>query len=639
FTAIIFGLAAGRYSVEIDVAELVHRAAGLRPMDVFFGKTALALNYDIFKEAGGYARAARITGTIDYEDPAPFHPVAFRFAGRKDAAIFNAIRVEDAGGRVVAYLNAQTLRAAELPGAEVVPEVKEPPIYPDPSQPLERRVGDLIRRMSLREKITQMLDEAPAIERLGVPEYGYWNECLHGVARAGTATVFPQAIAMAATWDVPLFREIAGVIGTEARAKYHDAIGRGNHGRYYGLTFWTPNINIFRDPRWGRGQETYGEDPFLTARLGVAFIQGLQGDDPRYYRAVACAKHFAVHSGPEPLRHEFDATPSERDFYDTYLPHFEAAVREGGVGAVMGAYNRVYGESASASPLLLLDLLRKQWGFQGQVVSDCGAINDIWMGHALVATPEEAVARAVKNGCDLECGYMYYALASALRRGLLTVDDIDRALRHSLNLRFRMGMLDPDAMVPYARITMAELNSPDHAALALQTARKSIALLKNTGALPLDRAHLKRLAVIGANADSVPMLLGNYNGVPLHPVTILQGIKDAAGPGLEVVHAAGGPLAVRPGEIFGEESPAFQEALAGARSADAVIFVGGIDAQLEGEEMKVPFDGFAGGDRTRIELPAPQTALLRALHATGKPVIFVNCSGSAIAMPWEADNL
>jgi beta-glucosidase len=566
-------------------------------------------------------------------------PLSIRFQGRKGDAMFNAIRIRSATGAVIAEITAARLQASEPPGADRIPFVDTPPIYRNPSLPIDRRIDDLIARMSLREKLGQMINSAEAIPRLGVPAYDYWNECLHGVARAGLATSFPQAIGMAATWDPALLHHVADAIATEARAKHNDALQHGNFGRYFGLTFWTPNINLFRDPRWGRGQETYGEDPFLTSRMAVAFITGLQGDNPRYVKALACAKHFAVHSGPEPTRHIFNAVPSEQDFYDTYLPQFEAAVREGHVGAVMSAYNCVYGESATSSPLLLTDLLRKKWGFTGHVVSDCDAVSDIWATHRLVATPEEAVARAIKAGCDLNCGDQYYALGRALKQGLLTTHDIDQALHRILTARFRLGMFDPDSMVPYTKIPISELDSPAHAALALKTAEESIVLLKNSGVLPLQRGHLKRLAVIGANADSISMLLGNYNGTPSHPVSILKGIEEGAGPGIEVVTATGCPLALKKGDSPVAHSAEINAAVDLARTADAVIYVGGIDSQLEGEEMSVDFDGFNGGDRTRIELPAVQTALLKALQATGRPVVFVNCSGSAVAMPWESANL
>ena len=639
FEATVVGLAAGDYTLEVDLAETVKHGEGQRLIDISRSSTPLVEALDVFKAAGGFDRAYCFQAPLKVVDDPFGWPVTIRFQGRKGDAVFNAIRIRTGAGGVIAEITAAELQAAEPSGAEKIPDVQAGASYQDPAQPLDQRIDDLIRRMSLREKLGQMLNNAAAIPRLGVPAYDYWNECLHGVARAGLATSFPQAIGMAAMWDPGRLHEIADAIATEARAKHHDAVRRGGAPGYFGLTFWTPNINLFRDPRWGRGQETYGEDPYLTSRLAVAFITGLQGDDPRYAKALACAKHFAVHSGPEPTRHIFNALPSEQDFYDSYLPHFEAAVREGHVGAVMSAYNRVYGESATSSPLLLTELLRKQWGFQGHVVSDCDAVSDIWATHRIVPTPEEAVARAVKAGCDLNCGDQYYALGRALKKGLLTIQDIDRALHHILSARFRLGMFDPDSLVPYAKIPMSEVDSPAHAALALQSAEEAIVLLKNSGVLPLDRSRLKRLAVIGANADAVAMLLGNYNGTPSHPMTILQGIKEAAGPGIEVVTAAGCPLALKKGDSPAAYSAGFTAAFELARTADAIIYVGGINPELEGEEMRVDYEGFGGGDRTRIELPAVQTALLQALQTTGRPVVFVNCSGSAIAMPWEAANL
>ena len=522
------------------------------------------------------------------------------------------------------------------------PIVKGPKIWKDTSQPAAARVHDLVRRMSLAEKVQEMRNDTPAIPRLGIPAYDYWSECLHGVGNAGAATVFPQAIGMAATWDVPLIHEEADAIATEARAKHNDYVSKhnGDSARYYGLTFWTPNINIFRDPRWGRGQETYGEDPFLTARLGVAFIRGLQGDDPRYVKAMACAKHFAVHSGPEPARHTFDAGPPERDFYETYLPQFEAAVREGHVGAVMGAYSSVYGKPACANPFLLTELLRQQWGFDGYVVSDYGAIYDIYANHRFTATPEEAAARAVKAGDDLCCGTDYNSLLRAVKNGLISEKEIDAAVSHVLEARFRLGLFDPPGKVSYAQIPISQNDTPEHEALALQVACESIVLLKNDGLLPLDCAKIKRIAVIGANANSVRVLLGNYNGTPARPVTILDGIKQAAGINIAITCELGCPLALRKNDAAEKLNAGKRaKAIQAASAADVVIYAGGIGPQLEGEEMKVDCDGFSGGDRTRIELPSVQTELLKKLRATGKPVVFVNCSGSAIAMPWEAEHL
>ena len=521
------------------------------------------------------------------------------------------------------------------------PEPTGPLLWKDASQPIETRVRDLLQRMTLSEKVAQMRNGAPAIPVSNVPSYDYWNECLHGVARAGVATVFPQAIGMAATWDAPLLHEEADVIAAEARAKDNDyrSHHHGNSARYFGLTFWTPNINIFRDPRWGRGQETYGEDTFLTSRLAVAFIRGLQGDDPKYVKAMACAKHFMVHSGPESERHRFDAEPSERDFYETYLPHFEAAVREGHVGAVMGAYNSVYGKPACANPFLLTTLLRDQWGFTGHVTSDCGAINDIFVNHHFTDSPEKAAALAVKAGDDLCCGQDYNALDRAVQQGLITEAEIDTALGRVLTARFRLGLFDPPEMVPYAQIPYSENDSQEHRALSLKVARESIVLLKNNGVLPLDRTKVRRIAVIGVNAVSVEMLLGNYNGDPSSSVNVLDGITSEAGPKIEVDYQPGCALAVHAGKPEKSDPKYLDDAVQSAKSADVVIYVGGLNSALEGEEMPVNYEGFDRGDRTRIELPAPQTELLKLLQATGKPIVFINCSGSAVAMPWEAEHL
>jgi beta-glucosidase len=445
------------------------------------------------------------------------------------------------GGLMAALAwHAQGLHAAEAQGAL--------PIYKDTQHSFEERAVDLVSRMTLEEKAAQMQNGAPAIERLGLPAYDWWNEALHGVARAGGATVFPQAIGMAASFDVPLMDQVSRTISDEARAKHHEALRRGEHGRYQGLTFWSPNINIFRDPRWGRGQETYGEDPFLTSRMGVSFVRGLQGNDPKYRKLDATAKHFAVHSGPEADRHHFDAHPSARDLYETYLPAFEALVKEGQVDAVMGAYNRVYGESASASQFLLRDVLRRDWGFKGYVVSDCWAIVDIWKNHKIVATREQAAALAVKNGTELECGEEYSTLPAAVRQGLISEADIDGALTRLFTARMRLGMFDPPEMVRWARITASANQSPEHDALSRKAAQESMVLLKNDGVLPLSR-KLRRIAVVGPTADDTMALLGNYYGTPAAPVTILQGIREAA-PQVEVVHARGVDL------VEGREDPA-----------------------------------------------------------------------------------
>jgi beta-glucosidase len=535
-----------------------------------------------------------------------------------------------------AWLSPQTAHAADQPADA------KPPVWRDATEPLEVRVRDLVGRMTLEEKALQLCNEAPSIPRLGLPAYNYWNECLHGVARNGIATVFPQAIGMAASFDPPLLHTVADAIATEARAKnreYTEAHD-GDSTLYTGLSFWTPNINIFRDPRWGRGQETYGEDPFLTGRMAVTFIRGLQGDNPKYYKVLACAKHFAVHSGPEAERHTIDSEPPERDFYEVYLPQFEAAVREGRVGAVMGAYNRLFGTPCCASPLLLSNLLRGQWGFKGHVVSDCDAIYDLFMGHNWSPTLEAAVASAIKAGCDLCCGMQYRAVTDAVQDGLLKEQEVDTALGRLLEARFRLGVFDPPALVPYARIMTNEYDTPEHDALALQMARESIVLLKNDGLLPLDRAKIHKLAVLGINANYVGTLLGNYEGEPSHPVTFARGLLNFLGTNTQVYYEPGCPLALRVGDTnqaMYDEARA--KALDLAQKVDAIVYFGGICADLEREYMGVPFEGFFYGDRTRIELPPVQTEFLKALRAAGKPLVFVNCSGSAIAMPWEAENL
>ncbi|HEY3860454.1 MAG TPA: glycoside hydrolase family 3 C-terminal domain-containing protein [Verrucomicrobiae bacterium] len=527
-------------------------------------------------------------------------------------------------------------------GAAWADDPQKTPLWRDPSQPLDLRVRDLAGRMTPEEKALEVCNVAPGIPRLGLPAYNYWNECLHGIGRAGIATVFPQAIGMAASFDPALLHTVADAIATEARAKnreYTEA-HNGDSVNYTGLSFWSPNINIFRDPRWGRGQETYGEDPFLTARLAVGYITGLQGDDPKYVKAMACAKHFAVHSGPEILRHSFDAQPPERDFYETYLPQFEAAVTEGHVGAVMGAYNRLYGTPCNASPLLLQTLLRERWGFKGHVVSDCDAISDFFYGHGFSPTIESAAASAVKAGCDLCCGTEYKQLADAVNDGLIKESDLDRAVGRLLEARFRLGLFDPPEMVPYSKISTNDYDTPAHDQLALRMARESIVLLKNDGVLPLDRAKIHKIAVFGFNAAYTNMLVGNYEGEPSHPVTIVAGIQALAGTNIEIIPMTACPLAVR---VQDDNIPAYAAARAKAvevaKTVDAVIYAGGICAELEREFMNVPFEGFNHGDRTRIELPPVQTEFLKAVQTAGKPIIFVNCSGSAMAMPWEAEHL
>jgi beta-glucosidase len=416
------------------------------------------------------------------------------------------------------------------------------PIYKNRSLPVEARVDDLIARMTLEEKIGQMLDHAPAIPRLDIPEYNWWSESLHGVARAGIATVFPQAIGLAATFDTDLMFRVADVISTEARAKYHEFVRNGDTGRFRGLTMWSPNVNIFRDPRWGRGQETYGEDPFLTSRMGVAFVKGLQGNDPRYFKVISTPKHYAVHSGPEFLRHEFNAIITGRALYDTYLPAFEACVREGGAYSVMCAYNRVLGKACCGSSPLLQKILRDSWNFKGYVVSDCGAISDIHVNHHLSETSAEASALAVKSGTDLNCGNTYLSLEEAVGLDLLSEQEIDKAVKRLFMARFKLGMFDgPED--PYAQIPIEKNNCAEHSVLARQAAQASIVLLKNENHfLPL-KFPLDTIAVIGPNADRLSVLLGNYNGTPSDPVTLLQGIREKAGSRAVVLYEPGCYLA------------------------------------------------------------------------------------------------
>ena len=647
------------------------------------------------------------------------------------------------------------------------------PKYVNPSLPLDQRVDDLISRMTLEEKVSQMMNTAPAIPRLGIPEYDWWNEALHGVAVSGIATVFPQAIGLGATFDSRLMSRVATVISTEARAKYHEAQRRGNRNRFYGLTFWSPNINIFRDPRWGRGQETYGEDPYLTARLGVEFVKGLQGNDPKYLKTVSTPKHYAVHSGPEPERHRFNAAAAERELRETYLPAFRATVMEGHARSVMCAYNRTNGEPCCASTKLLSDILRGEWGFDGYVVSDCGAIDDIYQRHHFVKTAEEASALAVKRGTDLECGDSYKSLVNAVKQGLISEAEIDRALKRLFEARFRLGMFDPPSMVPYASIPFSANDSEEHRQLALEAARESIVLLKNeNNTLPL-RKDLKSIAVIGPNADEIQVLLGNYNGQPSRATTPLAGIRQRVSTQTKVTYSIGttlteisvvpvpasslrgpegerglraeyfanknlegAPALKRVDEVvnfdWGMSNPApglpaddfsarwtgkviptmsgkyrfgaiaddgvriyldgkliaedwtqhaptavtgevelqagrsydvkmeyyeskigavaklvwqppvtkvgspYAEAIKIAKDADAVVLVLGLSTQLEGEEMTVREPGFLGGDRTDIQLPARQEQLLEAVAATGKPIVLVLMSGSALAVPWAA---
>jgi beta-glucosidase len=644
--------------------------------------------------------------------------------------------------------------------------------FQNPQLPLEERVHDLVSRMTLQEKVTQFFNHAEAVPRLGVPAYDWWNECLHGVARAGKATVFPQAIGLAATFDEELMFRIGTTISDEARAKHHNFIRNNVRSIYTGLTFWSPNINIFRDPRWGRGQETYGEDPYLTGRMAVNFIKGLQGDDPKYLKTVATAKHYAVHSGPEYTRHVDNIFVNDRDLYETYLPAFKAAVTEANVQSVMCAYNRFRDKPCCGSDLLLSKILRDQFGFSGYVVSDCGAITDFYnkTAHGMVETSARAWGWSLATGTDLNCemsrGFLVANLDSAINTGIINEQDLNTSLERLFKARFRLGMFDPDSLVPYSDLPYSTVGSPEHLDLSLQAAEKSLVLLKNSGILPLK--NVKKVALIGPNADNFAILIGNYNGEPIDPVTPLKGLRARLGkenvlytPGCPIVPGVytnfeavgsdvlfhtengkrvkglkaeyfndsglkGNPALVRTdnninfywarsplnndledefsvrwtgilvpqktgiylfggsvqakidGKPAGDQGIALekgksyaleatlsvapfwwsnavepsatltwtestrdyhQEAMDAARKADVVIFCGGITANLEGEEMPLEIDGFSHGDRTHINLPAIQEDLLKELYKTGKPVVLVNFSGSAIALNWEDENL
>lgn len=642
----------------------------------------------------------------------------------------------------------------------------------------EQRVNDAVSRLTLEEKVAQMLNAAPAVPRLGIPAYDWWNETLHGVARTPyKVTSFPQAIGMAATWDTNSLYRMADYSALEGRAIYNKAIELGRtKDRYLGLTYWTPNINIFRDPRWGRGQETYGEDPFLTAMLGSAFVNGLQGNDPTYLKAAACAKHFAVHSGPEPTRHSDNFNPSKYDLWDTYLPAFKELIVNANVAGVMCAYNAVNTQPCCGNDLLMNDILRKQWNFTGYVTSDCWAIDDFFRYHKTHKDATTAAVDAVMHGTDLECGVsVYKTLIDAVKTGLIKEEQIDISLKRLFTIRFRLGMFDPVSMVKYAQTPSSALEAPEHKAHALKMARQSIVLLKNqNNTLPLNK-KIKKIAVLGPNADNEISVLGNYNGTPSDIVSVVEGIKEKLGKDVEVIYEKAVnftndtllvhkdistlysydgkpgvkaeyftneklegspvltqiekeidhywqegsiPFAVVPAthfsaryttvitatkdEVMSFESEAndgykilindsvivdvwdrnrwgskqfnlsvkkgfaykiemsFRQSEGDAtvklkagnyvktdftalanrlKDVDAIVFAGGISPQLEGEEMPVKVPGFKGGDRTSIQLPTVQTELLKALKSTGKPVVFVMLTGSAIAIPWEDENI
>lgn len=500
----------------------------------------------------------------------------------------------------------------------------ESPLYLDNTRPIQARVQDLVGRMTLAEKAAQLSYKAPAIDRLAVPAYNYWNEALHGVARNGRATVFPQAIGMAATWDAALIQKIAAAISDEARAKYNAALqSKGYTVQYEGLNFWTPNINIFRDPRWGRGQETWGEDPFLTGELASAFVRGLQGDDATYLKTAACAKHFAVHSGPEKERHTFDAQVSDRDLYSTYLPAFKKLVTEAHVEAVMGAYNRVNGEPCCASQRLLVDILREEWQFEGHVVSDCGAISDIYLNHKVVPDAAHAVALAIRRGCDLGCDWVTKHVVPAVESNLVSEAEIDVALARIFTTRFKLGMFDPPSAVPWSGLGMEIVGSQAHRELAYEAAVKSVVLLKNSdNLLPLNLEQPRNIYVVGPTAADENILLGNYHGISPDLSSLLAGITGRIG---DKAH-----LEYRPGCPLVPLAAASTYNVGGLTPDDVVIACLGITPQIEGEEGDAIFSE-ADGDRDHIGLPSVQVELVKNMAAQGAKIVLVLSGGSPLA--------
>ncbi|NLB90514.1 MAG: glycoside hydrolase family 3 protein [Clostridiales bacterium] len=495
----------------------------------------------------------------------------------------------------------------------------------------EERTKLLVSQMTIDEKISQMTYFSSALPRFGIFEYNWWNECLHGVGRAGAATMFPQPIGMAASFDSNQLFEVAKIISTEARIKHHAAAEYEDREIYKGLTMWTPNINIFRDPRWGRGHETYGEDPFLTSRMGVSFVKGLQGDHEKYFKCIATAKHYAVHSGPEEGRHSFNAIASKKDMAETYFPAFKAAFVEGNVYSYMGAYNRVNGEAACASPYLLQQVLREEWGFDGYVVSDCGAIEDIHEHHKIAKTPAEAAALAVNGGCDLCCGYIFSHLLEAVEQGLITEETIDQSVYRLLLARFKLGMFDPPQGQPYTNIDYKINDCDEHHQKSLKMAEDSLVMLKNDGLLPLEKKGIKTIAVIGPNADNRTALYGNYAGTPSEVYTVWEGLKQVAPKGIRWILAQGCALIGGSAEESWGEGDAYRisEALKAAEIADITIVVTGLTGEQEGEE------GYGSGDRSTMLLPKSQRMLLDALRTIDKPMILINMTGSATVFPHE----
>ncbi|MDE7358345.1 MAG: glycoside hydrolase family 3 C-terminal domain-containing protein [Lachnospiraceae bacterium] len=489
-----------------------------------------------------------------------------------------------------------------------------------------RRAEELVGQMTVEERASQLRYDAPAIERLGVPTYNWWGEALHGVARAGVATSFPQAIGMAATFDTELVHKAGDVAATEGRAKYNALSAENDRDIYKGLTFWSPNVNIFRDPRWGRGQETYGEDPYLTSRLGVAYVEGLQGDDGDTMKSAACAKHFAVHSGPEAVRHEFNAVATKKDMAETYLPAFKACVQEAGVEAVMGAYNRTNGEPCCGSKTLMQDILRGEWGFEGHFVSDCWAIKDFHEKHMVTHTMEESAALALKSGCDINCGVTYLYLLKALEQGLVTEEEITEAAVRAFTARYLLGLFDGSKYddIPYEKVECEE-----HLEVAQQLAREAVVLLKNDGVLPMKAAEGRTIGVIGPNADSREALVGNYHGTSSRYITVLEGIQDKIGRNGRVLYSEGSHLFQDRVENLAWENDRIAEAVTVAKHSDVVVLCVGLNETLEGEEGDTG-NSYASGDKADLLLPASQRKLMEAVFAVGKPVVVCLMAGSAI---------
>lgn len=501
------------------------------------------------------------------------------------------------------------------------------------------RAKALVAQMTLEEKVEQTLHRSPAIERLGVKKYNWWNEALHGVARAGTATVFPQAIGMAATFDEELLEKVGDAVSTEARAKFNMQQRGKDTDIYKGLTFWAPNVNIFRDPRWGRGHETFGEDPYLTSRLGVRYIQGLQGHDENYLKTAACAKHFAVHSGPESLRHEFDAVVTKQDMRETYLPAFRACVQEGHVETIMGAYNRTNGVPCCGSHELLIDILRNEWGFEGHVTSDCWAIRDFYEGHKVTSNAQESVAMAMANGCDLNCGVLFTYLVQAVKEGLVEESRIDEAVVNLFTSRMKLGVFDKNEDNPFDKIPYSVVDSKEMRAFNREVSTKSIVLLKNeNNTLPLDKKKLRTIGVIGPNADNRKALVGNYEGTASRYVTVLEGIQDYVGDEVRVMYSMGCHLYKDRMTRLAEANDRSAEVRGICEESDVIIAVMGMDATLEGEQGDTGNE-YGCGDKPDLRLPGIQHDILRIVKEYQKPVILVVLCGSATALTWEQEHL